>query len=345
MGLETLFIRTDASLAIGTGHVMRCLALAQAWQDNVGDVVFVMAQAFPALIERLRAEGFTVVCLNLTPGGAEDAAQFVGVAREHNARWTVVDGHHFQSAYQLAIKDAHLQLLCLDDMGEADHYLADLLLNQNLHAHASMYSKREPYTRLLLGTRYAMLRREFNPWREWERAIAPLARKLLVSMGGIDAPNVTAAVLESLPALKTDGLEIRVIVGPGNPHRRELEPFAAESSPSVRFLNSVTSMPDLIAWADVAISAGGSTCWELCFMGLPAILLDLAENQRVIAEELNRQQAAVYLGRGKDGFRNAGASTLERILRSQEERAALSKKARTLVDGLGAGRVIQALRH
>ena len=115
--LSTLLIRSDASIAIGTGHVMRCLALAQAWRDAGGNVTFAMAEATPSIEARLRIEGVNVVRLPVPPGSTEDSARTCDLARQENAAWVVVDGYQFGSAYQTALRAAGLKVLFVDDHG------------------------------------------------------------------------------------------------------------------------------------------------------------------------------------------------------------------------------------
>ena len=164
---QTLLIRADASTRIGTGHVMRCLALAQAWEDSGRRAAFAMGMDAPALEDRLRSDGMEVVHLSAEPGSLEDAEMTADIAQKMGAGWAVVDGYHFGSDYQRIIKESGLRLLFIDDNGHADHYYADIVLNQNLHANEELYRKREPYTKLLFGTEYVLLRREVWPWRGW----------------------------------------------------------------------------------------------------------------------------------------------------------------------------------
>ena len=132
-----------------------------------------------------------------------------------------------------------------------------------------MYANREAHTRLLLGTRYVLLRREFWPWRGWRREIPAVARKVLVTLGGGDPDNVTLKVIRALAQVEIEGLEAVVVVGPANPHLEELQAAVKDTPHPIRLESNVTNMPELMAWADVAITAGGSTCWETAFMGLP----------------------------------------------------------------------------
>ncbi len=167
--MGTLCVRADASVAMGTGHVMRCLALAQAWQDAGGDVVFAMAETGAAIQKRLQSEGLSIFPGESAPGSIEDAKEVVELARKQGARWIVVDGYQFGERYQRDLEQAGLKVLFVDDSGHATGYVADVVLNQNAHACAELYESRHAHTRLLLGPRHALLRREFRAVRDFQR--------------------------------------------------------------------------------------------------------------------------------------------------------------------------------
>jgi UDP-2,4-diacetamido-2,4,6-trideoxy-beta-L-altropyranose hydrolase len=340
---DLLVLRCDASVAIGTGHVMRCLALAQQWHDGGGTCLFAMAEATAAAEDRIQAEGFPVLRVEATPGSRPDAEQLVEHARRHAASWVAVDGYHFDAEYQRLLKQGGIRVLLVDDNGESAHYWADLVLNQNAHARADMYSQRESCTRLLLGPRYAMLRREFERWGSWKRDIAPVGRKVLITMGGSDPQNVTARVIDALRLVNVEGLEATVVVGGSNPHFESLQSAAAGAG-AIRFERNVADMSALMAWADVAVSAAGTTCWEMCMLGLPAILIDLAENQKPIARALAEQSVAVHLGDSSHVTAAAIAPQLNCLLFSSEKRAAMCRGAMEIVDGRGAERVVALMR-
>jgi UDP-2,4-diacetamido-2,4,6-trideoxy-beta-L-altropyranose hydrolase len=339
---KTLIIRADASIAIATGHVMRCLALAQAWQDAGGNVVFAMAESTPAIEARLRLEGMEIVQVHASPNSIEDVRTVSALANDRQATWVIVDGYRFDSEYQRNLKDAGLKLLFIDDLGQCKHYSADILLNQNVHASESLYASCEAYTRLLLGPSFAMLRRDFIPWGKWHRKITPNGRKVLVTMGGSDPDNVTAVVLDALREVSIDGIEVVAVLGGSNPHIDFLERFTSKSPP-VRFLRDAANMPELMAWADIGVSAAGSTCAEMCLLGLPAILIDLAENQTPVAQELDRKQAAIHLGSSKKVSSAEIARKVQSLLLSTEHRVSLSERSRELADGGGAQRVMAAI--
>ena len=209
--------------------------------------------------------------------------------------WFVVDGYHFDAEYQKSIKAAGYKLLWIDDYGHADHYYADLVLNQNISADPFLYSNREPYTQLLLGPRYALLRREFERWQDWQREIPPMAQKVMVTLGGADPDNVTLKVIQALKQVDVPGLEAQIVIGPANPHLELLKKEIGDES-RLNLLMNVADMPALMAWADVAISAGGTTGWELAFMGLPGLIIILADNQRPVGQWLDQSGIGVNLG-------------------------------------------------
>lgn len=339
-----LLIRTDANVSMGTGHVMRCLALAQACQDNGGRPIFAVGEATPAVEERLRNEDLEIVRLSVCPGGPEDSSQTAELAGNKGADWVVVDGYHFGAEYQRIIKAAGLKLLAVDDNGHAEHYHADVILNQNLHASQLLYSNREPDTRLLLGSRYAMLRREFKGWRAWKRKISPEAHKVLVTLGGSDPRNVTQVVIDALRRLDSDDLRATVVVGgstaPGI--RSVLQEAVAQAGVNIQLVLNAMNMAELLAGTDLAVSGAGSTCWEICFMGVPAIILDVADNQRELARTLNQVGAAIHLQSGEISAEKL-TGKIEFLIRSREARRDISQKARELVDGKGSDRVLAAL--
>jgi UDP-2,4-diacetamido-2,4,6-trideoxy-beta-L-altropyranose hydrolase len=318
---------------------MRCLALAQAWQDSGGHAVFAMAETTPAVRARLQSEGFEILPLRSPADTGADASQLALMARERNAEWVVVDGYQFNAAYQRELKTAGLKVLYVDDNGRAAPYSADLVLNQNLHANEQMYERREPYTKLLLGTQFCLLRREFNSWRGWNREISPVGRNVLITMGGSDPDKFTEIVIQSLRLAKIEGLQATAVVGGSNPHWDSLQRAASEFSGSLHLLRDASNMAELMVHADAAVSAAGTTCWEMCLLGLPALLISVAENQYALARELNNRGCAIHLGKPQDLSAEQVASQLERLLDSIEIRSSLSQRARQLVDGNGAQRV------
>lgn len=321
---------------------MRCLALALAWREAGGQAIFAMVEGTPAVEGRLREEGFAVVRAELEVGSAADAEETARLAHEHNALWVVVDGYEFGAGYQASLKSRGLKVLFVDDNGHATHYSADFVLNQNAHALEAFYENRDASTRLLLGPRFAMLRREFITWRGWNREIGGVARRVLVTMGGSDPDNVTEQVVRAIMA--APGLNATVVVGGSNPHLCRLRELVAAAGQNVQLVENVLDMPELMAGADVAISGAGTTSLEMCFLGLPALLIVLADNQRLAAEELHRRGAAINLGEGAQVGPSTLSPCLTHLVSSPGARKAMSERGRELVDGDGADRVVRALR-
>lgn len=341
MGLGAILIRADAGPEIGVGHVMRCLALAQVWQDHGGRAIFVMAKTTPRIEERLRAENCAVEAMLEEIGSHEDAARTNEIAQENEARWIVLDGYAFGAAYQRTIKDAAFKLLCVDDVGGSESYFPDLILNQNIHAAEDLYRNRQNYSRCLLGPRFALLRREFikTPAR---RQKTTERFRILVTMGGSDPGNFATTVLESIHQVSTP-LEVIIVTGPANSQAQNFD-VASAGSHQIQIISNPDSMVPLMSWADVAISAAGSTVWEMCRLGLPAILVSIAENQVPGSTELGRRGIAAYLGPAKGvGSRDMAGAVMD-LLHSPQRRAAMSRMGQELVDGRGSERVVDALR-
>jgi len=306
--------------------------------------VFVLSAPVPALEDRVTDERMEVYRLSTEAGSDEDAIQTASLAASRAAGWVVLDGYHFRYGYQRHLKSSGLRTLLIDDYGHAEHYAADLVLNQNICAASSLYHRRESYTRLLLGTQYALLRREFLPWRGWRRDLPTVARKVLVTLGGADQDNVTLRSIRGLKRVEGVELKVKVVIGPANPHGQILRQAAAGSNIDLKLLNNVTDMPRLMGWADVALTGGGTTCWELAFMGLPSVVVILAENQAGIAAALDHAGIALSMG-WHHGTSEAGlAKAVVDLLSSRDRRERMSRTGQELVDGGGAGRVVEVLQ-
>ena len=340
--MQKLIIRADASAQIGTGHLMRCLALAQAWKDAGGKVVFVTACQSDGLLQRLREEEFE---LHILPGLHPDPGDWdytKGILSDHPNDWLVLDGYHFDEVYQQRVKEAGHQLLVIDDTAHLKHYYADIVLNQNLHAEQLQYSC-QPYTRLLLGTRYVLLRREFLAWKDLNREIPEVARRVLVTLGGSDPENHTLKVIQAVQEVDVPGLEVMVVVGASNPHADVLEAEIVQSRIPIRLIRNAKNMPELMARADVAISIAGTTIWELLFFGAPSLILILADNQCYGAEQIESESAGKNLGWAKNLLAELLAKEIVLLLKDFNLRVKMGENGRQIVDGRGAERAAKTI--
>jgi UDP-2,4-diacetamido-2,4,6-trideoxy-beta-L-altropyranose hydrolase len=328
-----MVVRADASVAIGLGHAMRCLTLAAAAGEPAP-----MLMADPP--EAITARTDAVAPLRAAPGTPADAAETIAFARARGADWAVVDGYHFDGDYQQALVDAGLRVLAFDDHGHAGRYAAHLVLNQNLGASEALYADRAPYTYLLLGLRYVLLRPEFRgaPRRD----IAPRARRVLISLGGSDPDDVSTRVLTALERVPGP-LEVQVLIGGANPHGASLERAAARSPHAVELVRDARDVAARMRWADLAVAAAGGSAWELASVGTPQVSVALADNQRPAAAALAQAELAVVLGWHAEATDAAIAEAVASLARDPERRARLSARGQELIDGRGAERVLAAM--
>ena len=343
----TLLVRADASSDIGVGHVMRCLALAQAWLDRGGRVVFVVESCPEGIARRLMVNRIGVERLGERAGSEADAHRTAALARDVGARWIVVDGYGFGPDYQEALSQGDHRTLVLDDHGYLRRYIADAILNQNIHANECLYPDAPDDTELLLGTSYALLRREFSgtPRGELRRADGQDARaqRVLVTLGGGDPDNATSIVLDGLQRIDHP-LDVDVMVGAANPHMEVLQKLALASPHRIRLQINVANVRPFMERADVAVSAGGSTCWELCYLGVPILAVSIADNQRPIAAGLSAAGAALDLGWHGSLTPESVASRLGRLLSDPDRQGSMARVGRKMVDGRGASRVTELLQ-
>lgn len=327
--MSQLLLRADASAQIGMGHVMRCLALAEPWLQTGNDMTLLTATPPPAVCARTDSLGISLRELSAVPGSPADVAETIALAQTLGATWLVLDGYHFNADFQRVVKAAGLRLLVFDDIAHASHYSADFILNQNLGATAARYPRRDPATRLLLGPRFVQLRGEFTALKR--SAEQSSALRILITLGGSDPENVTSQllpVLQSIPNLIAD-----VILGPANPHAAALQSAINNQPSTISLHTNPSNLPALMSRADLAICAGGTTAWELSFLGVPMLVLVLAENQRANAERLAQTGAAIHTSIA------SLAIDLRTLLAAAPRRAQMSARARSLVDGLGTFRV------
>lgn len=334
-----LVLRVDADRRIGTGYLMRCVALAEAWGASGGGLTFVGAYGDPRLGDRVRATGGRLV--PLTPGGARtvDLRTTLETLEITPHACCALDGPHHDADYQAAIRAAGHPLLVIDDVGRLPHYDADLLLNQNIDASGRHYATAAD-TVLLRGPRFALLRSGFRSGRDRLRETPRLAEKVLVTMGGADADNVSPAVLRALAEVGGVTLRVRVVAGPANPHVDRLRRAAG---PGQEVLVDVTDMAALMTWADVAVSGAGSTALELAGMGVPTILLVTAEDQPGAAAAWHQSGAAVSLGWYRRLRPHDLSRAVEALVLDRSRRVEMSRRGRDMVDGFGAARVVDAL--
>jgi UDP-2,4-diacetamido-2,4,6-trideoxy-beta-L-altropyranose hydrolase len=333
MNAGTLLIRADANERIGTGHVMRCLALAQAWQDTGGRVHWA-CQALPSALEnRLQAEGMTFAQIS------EGAAALEGVVSALAPAWLTLDGK-FDVSHQRVARDRGVKALVVDDDASLGEYEVDLVLDHNVFADEARYPMLDP-RRLLAGPRYALLRRELV---SHPIARARLGSRVLVSFGGADPARLAGTSLEALARLVPDvpALEATLLLGPATPHKNEV----IERARSLSFVRVVCDAVDMrphLLWADIAVVAAGGTCLELAYAGVPMLAVVTADNQHRVAETITARNVARSLGEASALDASTLTLAIGSLLADTGARSSMSSKGPTLVDGLGARRVVRAM--
>ncbi len=331
-GTSKIVIRADASPLTGTGHVMRCLALAQWAMRQRLDVRFVGRVQSLWVQERLRQESIPATLLEgdiPAREPARDVSMHLGVPSGNF--WVVLDGYHFGLDYQRAVRAAGFKLLLVDDYAHLPEYSCDILLNQNLGAENLPYAG--DIGSRLLGPRYAMLRPEFATAREAAEArIFPeRPRNLLLTLGGGDASGHLKRIAPWFTLKELEGCVLRVIAG-AMPEAAIRESFAACPA-ALEILSRVDDMPSLLLDTDLCVTGGGSTCWELCCLGVPFLTVEVAENQRGVMSGL------AALGVAPE----SGIWPLRRMLENKACRETASRSGFSLVDGTGAARVARRL--
>lgn len=338
MSAGLLLLRADASEQMGTGHLMRCLALAEYWRERGGEVVLATHCRLKLLLDRFRSEAVEIMRPTYPAASTGEADEIS--AETGSAAWIALDGYHFTAEYHECLSKNGRRVLLIDDNGHAGRYTADLVLDQNLTAAESNYRERCRRTRVLLGTKYILLRREFRTANRDRSKQDGERTKVLVSMGGSDPENVMAKVLRALCGC--DHVEIRAVIGAGNQFLPALHEIVRRSVPSMK-LETNANMPSLMCWTDIAISAAGATLWELAFMGVPTLTVELMEHQRSIAQAFAKSGAGINLGWHGDLEDAKIVRELQSLATDPLRCCAMSAKGRHLVDGRGVERVFAAM--
>ncbi|MES0879091.1 UDP-2,4-diacetamido-2,4,6-trideoxy-beta-L-altropyranose hydrolase [Roseibium sp. SCP14] len=348
--------RTDASLKIGTGHVMRCLTLANALHRTGCECLFVSRELDGNLIDLVASLGFEVIRLNSpfsrneapsSPSHAHWAevpwmqdADETGIALSgFRPDWVVLDHYSFDYKWEhRVVAETSAKLFVIDDLADRYHQ-ADLLLDQTVGRQSSDYENLVPATcQILAGTKFSLLREEFAN----RRAMSLLERnqksikRILVTLGGVDLGNTTTQVLKKL--LEQDlpsEVEVSVILGSTAPHLSLVKSFAKELPFKCDVYVNATNMAELFSKADIAIGAAGSTSWERCCVGLPSIVLVTAPNQLHVANALAKAEVAIPV---KELCTNSFAEAFNQIS-SASVRKRMSDEAANICDGDGAWRV------
>jgi len=345
--------RVDASHLIGIGHVMRCLTLASALFDQGADCRFICREQPGNLIDFIRSKGFYVDVLPGTErfSGSADAtihAHFLSCSQAQDARecsailkttfadWLIVDHYGLDCRWEEAMLPCYEMLMVIDDLADRSHQ-CNVLLDQTFGRSKRDYANLVPAgCRLMCGSQFSLLRPEFATIREYSlqrRASNPTLQRLLVTMGGVDKDNATNQVLQSLQQTGLpERTEIVVVMGPHAPWLQAVQAQAAKMPWPTSVLVNVDNMAELMAESDLAIGAAGTTAWERCCLGLPCIMVVLADNQLLIADQLSQVGAAHLLELSLNG---ESITPIAPMLFAPDALTRMSQNASTVTNGRG----------
>ena len=355
--------RADASLVIGTGHVMRCLTLADMLRASGVECFFLSREHGGHLHSVVKQRGYPLINLGdvaslHTPNGSADYEHWLGVSIEKDIQdsithlhgmqvdWLIVDHYGLDERWERALRRHCGRLLVIDDLANRRHF-ADILVDQNFGKNNIDYNGLVPDSCvLMIGAKYALLRHEFAKLRgkSLKRRAHSQLKNLLITMGGVDIDNKTGLVLRALAAFKWHSDQnITVVMGANAPWLEEVFKQALEMPVSTDVVVNVADMANLMYNADLAIGAAGSTAWERCCLGLPTLQLVLADNQRLIADALNGVGAAIKLDEAN--LINCIHKHIGQFSANPALLTAMSLAAAQVTDGCGAELVVNKMKE
>lgn len=347
--------RVDGSEEIGTGHIVRCLTLADRLSRDGHACQFVVRAHSGTPTSLIEARGYACAILPETDGeGCDELAhsRWLGTSQAKDAAetraaldgtvdWLVVDHYALDHRWQSALRAMTRNILVIDDIADRMHD-CDLLLDQNLQGDRDRYAALLPAScQRLLGPRHALLRPRFAELRAKTGSVRPDG-PVLVYFGGVDAHGATLTALAAVAEADLGDRRIDVVVGDLNPHRAAIIEWCRLRG-HAHFHGGGTDMPALMAEASLAIGAAGATTWERCCLGLPTILVTIAENQRAGAAALAREGAAIWVGDQADISTATLAAALRTLFAAPHLAEVVASRAARLVDGDGAYRVTRAM--
>lgn len=360
MSLRVAF-RVDASARMGIGHVMRCLTLADALTTAGAECVFISRMADGDTKSLIHARGFEQIMLPTTkrtrvlvaddpPHAAwldadweTDVVQTVTALSSHRMiDWLVVDHYALDARWHRSMRNSTKRLLVIDDT--ADRLLeCDLLLNQNLDPYSyQRYEKLVPTgCHKLLGPDYALLRPVFAILRHVQRPVRK-SLKAMVFLGGGDPDGLTLLALEAIEQTRPTDMTVDVVIGSANPFATTIRAWSNDRA-WISIHDGNAEIAAIMADADLAVGAAGTTTWERACLGLPTVMVVIAENQRRIAEAVEEIGAAALAGDWKNVCPDAIVRQLRPLIDSAERRSAMRAAAMKLTDGKGSERVVKEM--
>ncbi|WP_185819456.1 UDP-2,4-diacetamido-2,4,6-trideoxy-beta-L-altropyranose hydrolase [Salibacterium salarium] len=334
MKKNRLLIRADSSEVIGSGHIMRCIAIAQSWIFTGGEVTFCCKVISQKLRKRLITEGFNVYMISesdIEIGSVQDGKCLRLLSEELNADTVIIDGYHFGEEFQKELSKRESTFIVLDDFVHSSFYYADIVINRSLKALDYDYSNKLPKTQLLLGPEYTFLRREFKKYSDLKKKISENPRNIMVTFGGADPQNATSLVVDALNVIKELRLNIKILIGSDNPHLNTIKQKSVCSHHEIEIIKDQKDVSVVMNWADMAITAGGTTMNELLFMGVPSISIKTAPNQRALPLYDEVYNATWYVGEISNMSNYILSNYTLKLLKNRKARRLMSDNGMKLI--------------
>ena len=322
----------DASPSIGGGHVMRCLTLADQLRDDGWDTSFCCSPETRGTIPLLENSGHRLFEGPICENGATD--------------WLVIDHYGLDIEFEKSCRSHAKQIMVIDDLPTRMHE-CDILIDQNLGRVPEDYRGLVPSTAIVAtGTAYALLRPQFAQARaggvtQNYSPTTPL--RLLITMGLTDPNNATEFILDALKE-SSSKITVDIVLGSNAPYLKNICTRASNLPFIAAVHTDVTNMAELLAKTDLVIGSAGSGSWERCCLGIPALVVILAENQFQVANALDKQNIAINLGLLENSSPKEIAQIIHRFIQSPEQLKSFARNAARICDGLGAGRVSLLLK-
>ena len=352
-----VIFRVDASLKMGTGHVMRCLTFAEKLKENTAQVEFICRKHKGNLIDKILERGFKVYSPKSTNSNfknnsklrhsqwlgttqVKDARECINIVKHKEIDWLIVDHYSLDEEWQNYLKPFCKKLFVIDDLADRKHK-CDVLLDQTYGTEERDYKDLVPSKcKLLLGSEYGLLRPEFFKLRDksLNSRNNPKLQQLLINMGGIDSDNITESILTQLRLSDLPKeIMVKVVMGSNSPHLESVKSKSKDMPFSTEVLVEVDDMAELMAQSDLAIGASGSTTWERCCLGLPSIQIVTAENQKNLAEKLAKENIVRLIEDVKE---------ISKILTEPIDwMKSASSLSKDVCDGLGSNRVFNSISN
>ena len=336
-------IRVDGNPQIATGHVMRCLAIANGLKKAGQTPLFIVADDNSEQL--LHPSGYQIINLH-TQWDLLDSEipQITAVLRQHTISKLIVDTYFVTETYLSALEDV-CPVIYIDDLN-LFRYPVSVVVNYNIYAFDIPYEEiyRGTKTKLLLGPQYAPLREEFQ---NIEPYIRDSAQRILITVGGSDRYNIAGKILQEITVdERFFGIEFHVVAGRLNPHIEELHEFA-EDNPLIHIHQNVTEMAKLMQSCDLAVTAGGSTMYELCACGVPSVCFSWADNQLMSVRAFSEKGIVPCAGDmrvDEVGCIGGIIESLYELVGDKELRRGRCCLMREVVDGMGVWNLVKAVR-